>query len=73
MNDHETLFRTLPNGVTLVGQTNSGLRSVAVLAAVKVGSRHERAGEHGAAHFIEHMLFKGTRRRPTSRDIATPS
>ena len=33
------------------------------------GSRYERAGEHGLSHFIEHMAFKGTRRR-SAREIA---
>ena len=41
---------TLPNGV----------RSAAVGIWVGVGSRCEKRGEEGSAHFIEHMLFKGT-------------
>ena len=40
-----------------------GVRSAALGIWVGTGSRHEGAGESGAAHFIEHMLFKGTARR----------
>jgi len=45
-------------------------RSVSVAFFVGVGSRYESDDEGGASHFIEHMLFKGTQRRPTARDIA---
>lgn len=38
----------------------SGVRSAAVGIWVGVGSRYEKRGEEGSAHFIEHMLFKGT-------------
>jgi predicted Zn-dependent peptidase len=43
------------------------LASVAVGLWVNTGGRHESARENGAAHFIEHMLFKGTRRRSAAR------
>ncbi len=43
------------------------LASVAVGLWVDTGGRHESARENGAAHFIEHMLFKGTRRRSAAR------
>ena len=51
---------TLPNGVRLAYEHMSGVRSAAVGIWVGVGSRFERHGEEGSAHFIEHMLFKGT-------------
>ena len=41
-----------------------------LLVLFKSGSRHETKGLFGAAHFIEHMVFKGTSRRPTARDIS---
>ena len=51
---------TLPNGVRLAYERMSGVRSAAVGIWVGVGSRFEHRGEEGSAHFIEHMLFKGT-------------
>ncbi len=53
----------LPSGITLVGEEVDSVRSVAVGVWVKVGARHETAGESGLSHFLEHMLFKGTRTR----------
>ena len=52
---------TLPNGVRLVSERVDSVRSAAVGIWVGAGSRCERAGEEGSAHFIEHMLFKGTK------------
>ena len=54
---------TLPNGARLLTQEVPGAQSAALGFFVGVGSRHERPRENGAAHFIEHMLFKGTARR----------
>ncbi len=54
---------TLPNGVRIVTEPVPYARSAAVGIWVGTGSRHEKAGENGAAHFIEHMLFKGTKTR----------
>ena len=54
---------TLPNGARLLTQHLPQAQSAALGFFVGVGSRHEAASEHGAAHFIEHMLFKGTARR----------
>ena len=53
----------LPSGVRVVTETIPSVRSVAVGAWVDAGSRDERADENGVTHFIEHMVFKGTRRR----------
>lgn len=53
---------TLPNGVRIATEKMAGVRSAALGIWVSTGSREERAGQSGAAHFIEHMLFKGTRR-----------
>ncbi len=54
---------TLPNGARLLTQQVPEAQSAALGFFVGVGSRHEGARENGAAHFIEHMLFKGTARR----------
>lgn len=58
---------TLPNGARLVTQAVPGARSAAIGFFVGVGSRHEKPRENGAAHFIEHMLFKGTRKRSAAQ------
>ncbi|HVO13111.1 MAG TPA: pitrilysin family protein [Vicinamibacteria bacterium] len=61
---------TLDNGLTLVTETMPHLRSVAVGVWVRRGSRHEAAGQSGISHFIEHMVFKGTRTRSAERIAA---
>lgn len=53
----------LPNGVRICTEAVPGVRSAALGIWVGTGSRHEKASENGAAHFIEHMVFKGTQRR----------
>lgn len=58
---------TLPNGARLLTEEVPGARSAALGFFVGVGSRHEAPRENGAAHFIEHMLFKGTQRRSTAQ------
>ena len=60
---------TLPNGLRIVYEEMSGVRSAAVGIWIGVGSRLEKYGEAGAAHFIEHMLFKDTERR-TAAELA---
>lgn len=57
----------LPNGARLLTEDIPGVRSAALGFFVGVGSRHEAPGENGAAHFIEHMLFKGTQRRTAAQ------
>ena len=57
----------LPNGLTVVGERMPGYRSVSMGVWINAGSVYERGGELGAAHFIEHMLFKGTKKRSASR------
>ena len=58
---------TLPNGVRLVYEPLENVRSVSVGIWVGVGSRFETAAENGSAHFIEHMLFKGTKKRTAAQ------
>ena len=57
---------TLPNGVRIVYEHMAHVRSAAIGVWVGVGSRYEKAGEAGSAHFIEHMLFKGTAQHTAS-------
>ena len=58
---------TLPNGLTVLGETNPAALSVAVAFWVKTGSRDEQPAESGVSHFLEHMVFKGTPRRDAFR------
>jgi len=60
---------TLDNGLVLITEQMPQVRSVAVGIWVRSGSRREPAELSGIAHFIEHMLFKGTASR-TAEDIA---
>jgi predicted Zn-dependent peptidase len=61
---------TLDNGLTLLSEQVPGLRSVAVGVWVKRGSRHEPDRRSGISHFIEHMVFKGTKTRSAERIAA---
>lgn len=54
---------TLPNGLTIIGETNPAARSVAVGFFVRTGSRDETPEVSGVSHFLEHMAFKGSDRR----------
>ena len=60
---------TLANGLVVITETMPHVRSVSVGIWVRNGSRLEVLEENGLAHFIEHMVFKGTERR-TAEDIA---
>ncbi len=60
---------TLPNGLRVVGEKLSHVRSCTVGVWVRVGSMNEQPEENGLSHFIEHMVFKGTQNR-TARQIA---
>jgi len=58
----ELYFHTLSNGIRLVHHTIPGIVAHCGLI-INAGSRDENEDEHGIAHFIEHMLFKGTTKR----------
>lgn len=61
---------TLANGLRVVSERVPYVQSASIGVWVDVGARHEKPGERGITHFIEHMLFKGTERR-SARDIAS--
>ena len=68
--DGSTIRRTvLPGGLRVVTESMPTVRSVAFGVWVGVGSRDETPGLAGASHFLEHLLFKGTKRR-SALDIA---
>ena len=58
----DLLFETLENGIRLVHNRIPGIVAHCGLV-INAGSRDESDPEHGMAHFIEHMLFKGTQKR----------
>lgn len=58
------------NGLRLITAPIAGTEAVTVLILLPVGSRYETPKLNGVSHFIEHMLFKGTKKRPTSLAIA---
>lgn len=60
----------LPNGLRILSSTMPATHSVTVNLYVGAGSRYERKGEEGVSHYVEHMLFKGTEKRPTAKEIA---
>ncbi|MDP1884484.1 MAG: pitrilysin family protein [Candidatus Moranbacteria bacterium] len=60
----------LKNGLRVITAPVKGTATATVMVMVGVGSRYESAREAGLSHFIEHMLFKGTQKRPTYLQIA---
>lgn len=61
---------TFPNGLRLLTSSMPHTHSVAISIYVGAGSRYETADLSGISHFIEHMCFKGTRKRPTAQLIS---
>jgi predicted Zn-dependent peptidase len=59
----------LPNGLTVITEEMEHIRSVSIGIWIKTGSRDESAEWNGISHFIEHMVFKGTKHR-SAEDIA---
>jgi predicted Zn-dependent peptidase len=61
---------TLSNGLRVLTAPMPQAKSITCFVMVAAGSRYETKPTNGIAHFTEHMVFKGTERRPTARDIA---
>src|SRR5512139_2216265 len=60
---------TLDNGFRIASDRMASVETVSLGVWVGIGTRHEEAAENGVSHLLEHMAFKGTRRR-SARDIA---
>jgi predicted Zn-dependent peptidase len=60
----------LPNGLRLITVPMTDNPSVTVLMMVEAGSKYETKEINGLSHFLEHMVFKGTPRRPKATDIS---
>jgi predicted Zn-dependent peptidase len=61
----------LPNKLRVLTAPLDHAQSVACFVMLAAGSRYERAENRGIAHFAEHMFFKGTEKRPSSRILTT--
>jgi len=61
---------TLKNGLRIITVPMKGTETVTVMVMVGTGSRYESDKEAGISHFIEHMLFKGTEKRPDTLTIS---
>jgi len=61
----------LNNGIRGIIVPLPGLKAVTVEVFLKIGSKYENQGEFGLSHFLEHMAFKGTIKRPTAMSINT--
>ncbi len=59
----------LDNGIRVLAERIPSVKSVAIGLWVNIGSRDEKPTEHGMSHFLEHMFFKGTKRR-SAKEIA---
>ena len=63
---------TLPNGLRIITVPMKNTKTVTVLELVATGSKYETKEINGISHFLEHMTFKGTKKRLTPLDIAEP-
>jgi predicted Zn-dependent peptidase len=69
VNPYAPSLTVLSNGVSLLNAPSAS-RNVGVFLIVRAGSRDETADTSGLAHYLEHMFFKGTARRPTTLQIS---
>ena len=61
--------KILPNGLRLITVPSANTNAVTVLALVGTGSKYENKQVSGISHFLEHLQFKGTQKRPTQMDV----
>lgn len=61
---------TTENGLRLLVAPVQGTGTVTFFLVVKTGARHETPGIFGVSHFLEHLFFKGSKKRPTTRAIS---
>jgi len=67
MHIHKTIFK---NGLRLITVPMKDTGTVTVFVLVEAGSKYESKKESGLSHFLEHMCFKGTQKRPQAIDIS---
>ncbi len=66
---HTVVRGLLPNGLRIVHAVRPHIHRAVLAVYVDVGSRHETPRTNGISHFLEHMLFRGTRRLPTASQL----
>lgn len=66
----EFFVKKLDNGMRILSLPVVGSKTVTVMVLVGTGSNHELPGEEGISHFLEHMCFKGTKKRPKVGQIS---
>jgi len=62
---------TLPNGLRIITAPIEGAKTTAVLVVFSTGSKHEQIKNKGISHFVEHMMFKGTTKRPEAFSVTS--
>ncbi len=62
--------KMLKNGMAAIVVPKKGAASMTVMVLTRVGSRYESKDINGASHFVEHLMFKGTKRRPDTQMIS---
>ncbi len=72
MPDHIPFYErsVLDNGLRVLTSSMPHTHSVAVTVYIGAGSRYEHEDMAGVSHFLEHMIFKGTEKWPTARELA---
>ncbi|HYM65601.1 MAG TPA: insulinase family protein, partial [Candidatus Sulfotelmatobacter sp.] len=63
--------KVLKNGLRLITVPMPSFESATVMVMVGAGSRYETPKNNGISHFLEHMAFKGTQKRPNAQVIAS--
>ncbi|MDD5589763.1 MAG: pitrilysin family protein [Candidatus Portnoybacteria bacterium] len=63
--------QTLPNGLRIINAPMEGAKSLTVLVLIGTGSKYEIKENNGISHFLEHIFFKGTQKRPTTLEITS--
>ena len=67
---HNPVVKKIKNGLKLILVPVEGTETVSLIVNVGAGSRYEDESQIGMTHFLEHLIFDGTKRRPSSLDIA---
>ena len=65
-----TKIQNLKNGIKFIPVPIKGTKAITVLTLFPVGSRFETKNISGISHFVEHLMFKGTKKRPTYLEIS---
>jgi len=63
---------TLKNGLRIITVPSKSTKTAAILVLVGTGSKYETKDINGLSHFLEHMLFKGTKKYPSSLKLIEP-